>query len=79
MNLTLLDVILAEEVTARFDGRHINDDVPEFGEGKLLPTGEALAVYLWERIARRLPLGVSLHAVRMQEGPHIYSEYFGEA
>lgn len=79
VNLTLLDAILAEEVTARFDGRHINDDVPEFGEGKLLPTGEALAVYFWERLARRLPPGVSLHTVRVQEGPHIYSEYFGEA
>src|SRR5437773_2246973 len=41
-------------------------------------TREAVAVYVWERIAPRLPRGVTLHAVRVQEGPHIYSEYFGE-
>ncbi len=39
----------------------------------------ALAVYVWERLAARLPAGVTLHAVRVQEGPHIYSEYFGES
>jgi hypothetical protein len=35
-------------------------------------------VYVWERIAPQLPQGVTLHAVRVQEGAHIYSEYFGE-
>jgi 6-pyruvoyltetrahydropterin/6-carboxytetrahydropterin synthase len=79
VNLTALDGILAEEVTGRFDGRHINEAVPEFTDGARLATGEALAVFIWERVARRLPAGVRLHAVRVQEGPHIYSEYFGEA
>lgn len=78
VSLTALDTLLAEEVARRFDGRHINADVPEFRDGGLLPTGEALAVYFWERLARRLPPGVTLHAVRVQEGPHLYSEYFGE-
>jgi 6-pyruvoyltetrahydropterin/6-carboxytetrahydropterin synthase len=62
---------------ARFDGRHLND-LPDFADGIRLPTGEALAVYIWERLAGRLPAGVRLHAVRVQEGPHLYSEYFGE-
>ncbi|HXF94663.1 MAG TPA: 6-carboxytetrahydropterin synthase [Gemmatimonadales bacterium] len=78
VNLGALDRLLAEEVIGRFDGRHINRDVPEFGGGGLLATGEALAVYLWERLAPRLPPGVALHAIRVQEGPHLYSEYFGE-
>jgi len=29
-------------------------------------------------LSNKLPQGVTLHAVRVQEGPHIYSEYFGE-
>ena len=78
MSLVALDALLAAEITARFDGRHINEAVPEFAEGARLATGEALAVYVWERLARQLPPGVELHAVRVQEGPHIYSEYFGE-
>jgi len=78
MNLGTLDALLAEEVTTRLDGRHIHEAIPEFAAGAWLATGEALAVYVWNRLASRLPRGVALHAVRMQEGPHIYSEYFGE-
>jgi len=79
MQLQTLDRLLAEEVTTRLEGKSINAALPEFADGGRLPTGEALAVYVWERIAPRLPAGVTLHAVRVQEGPHIYSEYFGEA
>ncbi len=78
MQLQTLDRLLAEEVTTRLEGKSINAALPEFADGSRLATGEALAVYVWERIAPRLPPGVTLHAVRMQEGPHIYSEYFGE-
>jgi 6-pyruvoyl-tetrahydropterin synthase len=78
VNLTTLDALLAETVT-RLDGRHINEALPDFADGRNLATGEALAVYVWGELARRLPPGVSLHAVRIQEGPHLYSEYFGEA
>jgi 6-pyruvoyltetrahydropterin/6-carboxytetrahydropterin synthase len=79
VSLGQLDALLAEEITGRLDGRHINEALPEFGDGGRLATGEALAVYLWERLAGRLPPGIMLHAVRVQEGPHLYSEYFGEA
>lgn len=78
ISLQALDALLRREVVDRFDGRHINQDVPEFADGKLLPTGEALAVYIWERLAAGLPPGVTLQAVRVQEGPHLYSQYFGE-
>jgi 6-pyruvoyltetrahydropterin/6-carboxytetrahydropterin synthase len=78
MRLEALDRLLKEEITDRLDGNSINS-LPEFTAGGRLATGEALAVYVWERVAPRLPPGVRLHAVRVQEGPHIYSEYFGEA
>ena len=78
MQLQTLVRLLAEEVTTRLEGKSINAALPEFADGGRLATGEALAVYVWERIAPRLPAGVTLHAVRVQEGPHIYSEYFGE-
>jgi 6-pyruvoyltetrahydropterin/6-carboxytetrahydropterin synthase len=79
MRLQQLDTLLDEEVVRRFDGKSINAAAPEFADGQRLATGEALTVYVWERIAKRLPAGVRLHAVRVQEGQHIYSEYFGEA
>jgi len=79
VNLGVLDGILREEIVERCDGHHLNEAIPEFGDGGQLPTGEALAVYIWDRVAGRLPSGVRLHAVRVQEGAHLYSEYFGEA
>ena len=79
VNLQALDALLEQEITARFAGRNVNRDIPEFATGGRLATGEALAVYVWERIAAGLPPGVTLHAVRVQEGPHLYSEYFGDA
>ena len=79
MSLTSFDALLKREVVERFDGRHINKDIAMFAAGTWIPTGEALAVYLWERIIVGLPPGVALHRVRLEEGPHLYSEYYGES
>ena len=78
MSLATLDALLVEEVTDRFGKRHINETVPQFADGGWLATGEALAVYVWGRLAGRLPPGVTMHAVRIQEDADLYSEYFGE-
>ena len=79
VSLAALDALLAREITDRLEGQHINRVLPEFADGKQLATGEALAVYFWGRLADALPPGVRLHAIRVQEGSHLYSEYFGEA
>jgi 6-pyruvoyltetrahydropterin/6-carboxytetrahydropterin synthase len=57
VDLGLLDRILATEVRERFDHRNINVDVPEFGEGGLMPTGENLARFIFERVQRELSKG----------------------
>jgi len=78
MNLRDVDTILEDEVTRRLDHRFINYDVPEFAPGKQIPTGEALAVYVWQRVAPRLPDTVRLLRVRIQEDRFLYAEYAGE-
>ena len=78
VSLATLDALLAREITERLEGQHINRVLPEFADGNQLATGEALAVYFWGRLADALPPGVRLHAIRVQEGSHLYSEYFGE-
>ena len=50
VDLGALDRILEIEVRQRFDHRNINVDVPEFGEGRLVPTGENLARFIFERV-----------------------------
>lgn len=78
VDLSLLDALLDQEVKQRFDGRHINHDVPEFAFGKQVPTGETLAVFVWTRLVSRLPSGVRLDSVRVQEDSHLYAEYRGD-
>jgi 6-pyruvoyltetrahydropterin/6-carboxytetrahydropterin synthase len=50
VDLGVLDRILEIEVRQRFDHRNINVDVLEFGEGRLVPTGENLARFIFERV-----------------------------
>jgi 6-pyruvoyltetrahydropterin/6-carboxytetrahydropterin synthase len=79
MSLPALKSLLQREIVARFDGRHINKDIAPFSDGTLVATGEALAMYVWEQLVGQLPKGVTLHCVRIEESPHHYSEYRGEA
>lgn len=50
IDLGLLDAVLDREVRARFDHKNINMDVPEFGEGGRVPTGEELARFIFDRV-----------------------------
>jgi 6-pyruvoyltetrahydropterin/6-carboxytetrahydropterin synthase len=74
MDLGLLDRILEEEVLRPFAGKHFNRDVPAFASGNPLPTCEAIAAYVFERIAGRLPAPVALARVRIAEDPTLYAD-----
>lgn len=76
-DLALLDGILAEEVRAPLEGRDLNRDVPAFAGGAPIPTCEALAEYLFRRIAGRLPGGVRLTRVRVAEDATLHAECTG--
>lgn len=77
MDLGLLDRLLRDEVTGRFDRRTLND-LPEYGGGAAVPTGESLCLDLWQRLSARLPAGCTLSLVRVAEDAALYSEYRGE-
>ena len=67
VDLGVLDRILATEVVARFDHRNINVDVPEFRDGALVPTGENLARFIFERVQRALGDRATVTAVTVAE------------
>jgi 6-pyruvoyltetrahydropterin/6-carboxytetrahydropterin synthase len=77
MDLVLLDRILEEEVLTPFAGKHFNLDVPAFAQGRPLPTCEAIAAYIFRRIAGRLPARVVLWRVRIAEDPTLYADCTG--
>jgi 6-pyruvoyltetrahydropterin/6-carboxytetrahydropterin synthase len=78
IDLGVLDRLLSEEVVQRFGNRRIHADVPEFADGKLIPTGEMLCIHIWNRLAQRLPAGCRLALVRVAEDATLSSEYRGE-
>jgi len=77
VDLALLDRILHDEVVAAFDGKHLNREVAAFADGRMLPTCEAIAAYLFPRVAARLPAGVLLERVRISEDPTLYGDCTG--
>jgi 6-pyruvoyltetrahydropterin/6-carboxytetrahydropterin synthase len=77
LDLGLLDRILQDEVLTPFAGKHFNLDVPAFAYGKTLPTCEAIASYVFRRIAARLPAELVLERVRIMEDPTLYADCTG--
>jgi 6-pyruvoyltetrahydropterin/6-carboxytetrahydropterin synthase len=78
VDLGELDRILQDEVL-RFEGGDLNRDVPVFAGGQAFPTCEALAAYLYDRVAARLPSGVRLERVRVAEDETLHGDCTGPA
>ncbi|HEU4643198.1 MAG TPA: 6-carboxytetrahydropterin synthase [Gemmatimonadaceae bacterium] len=78
IDLGALDGILAREVRARFDHRNINLDVPEFADGLLVPTGENLARFIFQRVQLALGGSATVTSVVVREDETLSAEYRGE-
>lgn len=72
-----LDALLAEEVVARMDHQHLNHAIPEFGEGRSIPTTENLLLFLWPRLAPRIPPPARLVRLRLREDVDLFVDYYG--
>jgi 6-pyruvoyltetrahydropterin/6-carboxytetrahydropterin synthase len=75
IDLGLLDRVLSVEVHERFDHRNINLDVPEFAEGRLVPTGENLARYIFERVQAALGDRATVSEVTVAEDSALRATY----
>ena len=78
VDLGALDAVLREEISDRFDHRNINSDVPEFADGKLIPSGENLARFIYERVSNRLEGRASVTRVIVAEDETLSATYTGE-
>ena len=75
VDLGLLDRVLAAEVRDRFDHRNINVDVPEFAEGRLVPTTENLARFVFERVQEALGDAATVTRVTIAEDQTLSATY----
>lgn len=78
LDLATLDALLQSEIVDRLAGQRLNT-LAGFAAGQLLPTCEALASQLYDRLAGQLPAGVRLEAVRVAEDPTLHAERRREA
>jgi 6-pyruvoyltetrahydropterin/6-carboxytetrahydropterin synthase len=79
-DLKELKTILEQEITQRFDHKHLNHDVPELSG--CVPTTEILAVLVWDLLEERFNTiknrEFSLHEVKIHETGKNAVRYLGE-
>jgi 6-pyruvoyltetrahydropterin/6-carboxytetrahydropterin synthase len=75
LDVGVLKRIVEDEVIHHLDHRNLNLDVPWFRDH--IPSAENIAVFIWQRIADRIPRG-RLRRVRLWETPRNWVDYEGE-
>lgn len=78
VDLAALDDVLRREVRDRLDHRNINLDVAEFADGALVPTGENLARFIFERVQAGLGDSARVTAVTVAEDDTLRVTYAGD-
>jgi len=73
-DLAALDRVLAERVHARLDHRNLVLDVPEFAEGREIPTSENLAWWIAREVQAGLGGTARVVRVRLAEMPDLWVE-----
>jgi 6-pyruvoyltetrahydropterin/6-carboxytetrahydropterin synthase len=81
VDLKWLKDVIERQVLSAYDHRHLNLEVEEFKDGKLIPTTENIALATWRRMEAALNgvKGAKLSRIRIYETPEIFAEYRGEA
>lgn len=74
MDMKVLQDLIDEEITARFDHKNLSLDTPEFRE--LNPTAEHIAVVIWDLLRAHIPADKDLH-IRLYETERNFVEYGG--
>lgn len=77
VDLAQLDAVLRREVVERFDHRNINLDVPDFVDGALVPTGENLARFIFDRVQAAIDGSAQVKEVRVAEDDTLSASYRG--
>lgn len=78
VDLGILDRVLERDVRARFDHANLNLDIPEFAEGKLMPSGENLSRFIFQTVQRGIGAAAEVSEVRVAEDLTLAAIYRGE-
>src|SRR5690606_31555845 len=74
-DLAALDAVLREQVVAQLDHRNLVLDIPEFAEGKRIPTTGNIAAWIARIVQQALGRnGARVERVRVSEAPDLWAE-----
>lgn len=74
VDLGHLKKIVNTHIVDVLDHSQFEKDIPWFKDKQ--PSTEVLVVFIWEEIVKRLK-GCTLHRIRIEETPTIYTDYYG--
>lgn len=79
VDLKWLKDVMERDLISVYDHRHLNLEVPEFAEGKMIPTTENIAIAAWQRLepSIRAAQGAELSRIRVYETPETFAEFRG--
>jgi 6-pyruvoyltetrahydropterin/6-carboxytetrahydropterin synthase len=78
VSLADLDSLVAREIVDRLDHQHLNAALPEFAEGRMIPSSENLLLWMADRLLQHLPSGAALVALRLEEDEDLAAEWRAE-
>jgi 6-pyruvoyltetrahydropterin/6-carboxytetrahydropterin synthase len=77
VDLGALDALVAARVVEPLDHQHLNSAIPEFAQGRGIPSSENLVRWIHARLQDGLPGGVELAKLRLEEDEDLASEWIG--
>ena len=78
IDLGALDSLVGHLVLDRLDHQHLNAALPEFADGGAIPSSENLVLWILRELTGRLPDGVRLVRLRLEEDEDLAAEWVGE-
>ena len=75
VNLQKLNNIVQDNVISIMDHSQIEKDIDWFENRQ--PSTENMVVFIWKRLAGKIPSPAKLHSIKLQETPTISTTYFG--
>jgi 6-pyruvoyltetrahydropterin/6-carboxytetrahydropterin synthase len=75
VDLGALDSLVAAQVLEPLDHQHLNAAIPEFADGRSIPSSENLVRWIHGRLQESLPDGVELAKLRLEEDEDLAAEW----
>jgi 6-pyruvoyltetrahydropterin/6-carboxytetrahydropterin synthase len=75
IDLGALDGVVALRVLERLDHQHLNSAIPEFQEGRDIPSSENLVGWIHRQLQEVLPSGAELVRLRLEEDEDLAAEW----